>query len=506
MKNSTYLLSASFLFVVLLCLGSVLGLLSMSRNLLALSGESSFTNNEVSSNHIREFVIPTPDSGPNAIISASNNTFWLTEFNAGKIAEFIEGNTSFKEFSVPENGSQPDSIGVDHLGNVWFSDYSGEGSVWMFNPKTDKFTKFTPPTPNSKPLSIVADSENNIWFTEFIGNKLAELVYPNYSLKEYSLPVANADPAVLAFEPNSSLIWITEAGAGAIASFNTETFSFSQHDPPPYISLSDPVGIVADPKGDIWISEHGGSAVVEFISSNSTWRKYPTSSPPTSSGYPVSAVATIAMDKEGNIWFVEHFANRVGKLDPRTDTMEEFQIPTPGAYSVLSTLDSEGNFWFTEYDANRIGMIPNNVTSPLIVNSTTNLSVNAGERVTLPLTITNDGSIPLQIGMGASSSFTYSGETTPNEVSFNVSSITLQPGRSVTMNVSITPDPNLSPGIYSVSFVASYGNNTSIHVSFLEVSNDLYILYLVESKLPIIILGLAIIGLTSLFLIRRYRR
>jgi hypothetical protein len=43
---------------------------------------------------IKQFQIPTVNSGPNAIISAGNNTFWFVEFAAGKIGEFSARNDS----------------------------------------------------------------------------------------------------------------------------------------------------------------------------------------------------------------------------------------------------------------------------------------------------------------------------------------------------------------------------------------------------------------------------
>ncbi len=133
-------------------------------------------------NEIRQFQIPTNNSGPNAIISAPNGVFWFVEFTGGKLGEFFAQNNSFKEYLIPENKSVPASLGKDHLGNIWFSDQSGNGSIWMFNPATDHFTQFNTLTRNSNPLFILADNQNDIWFTESTANRIGELVYPNYKM------------------------------------------------------------------------------------------------------------------------------------------------------------------------------------------------------------------------------------------------------------------------------------------------------------------------------------
>ncbi len=259
-----------------------------------------------------QFPIPTNNSGPNAIISAPNDTFWFVEFTAGKLGEFFGQNDSFKEFQIPENNSIPSSLAIDGLGNIWFSDQSGSGSIWKFDPSTAKFAQFDTLTKKSTPLFILADQQNDIWFTEITADKIGELIYPGYQMVEYSLPTPNAEPVEMAWSLNKSSIWITEAESGKIARFDVSTHNFVEYSAPTSLSLKDPVGVVADSLGNVWISEHGGSAVVEFTPSNSSFRAYPTSVP--TGDFPISAVATIAMDSQGRLWFVEHYANEVGRL------------------------------------------------------------------------------------------------------------------------------------------------------------------------------------------------
>ena len=173
-------------------------------------------NTQQIANQIRLFSIPTANAGPNAIISAPNQTFWFVEFAAGKLGEFFVQNDSFREFQIPENHSVPASLAMDGQGRVWFSDQSGNGSIWMFDPKTDNFTRFNAVTPKSTPLFILPDNQGNIWFTESTANKLGELSYPGYKMTEYTLPTTQSGPVEITFGTNESVIWITEAFAGQI--------------------------------------------------------------------------------------------------------------------------------------------------------------------------------------------------------------------------------------------------------------------------------------------------
>lgn len=310
---------------------------------------------QASASLITEFKIPTTNSGPEAIISAPNQTFWFTEINAGKIGKLFGNNGTIQEFKANATGVEPDSLAMDRQGRIWFSDPSGHGSIWRFNPNTMVFRRFNTTTPNSFPLSIFIDQGNNTWFTEVTGNKIGE-IYPDDTMAEYGLPSAGSGPAGMAYQNGTSFLWITETYANRIARFNIADHSFQEFTPS--VAVNSPVGIVLDRAGNVWIAEHGGSSVDQFFPSNSTLKKYSTS-PPTG-GYSLTAPATIAIDKKGRLWFMEHLADRVGRLDPFSNTLDEFNVPTSGSYSVLNALDQAGNFWFTQYAANEIGMVPAN--------------------------------------------------------------------------------------------------------------------------------------------------
>ena len=304
---------------------------------------------------ITDYQIPTSGSGPEAIIAAPNQVFWFTEFNAGKIGELFGQNGTIRDWPANATGVKPASLAIDHQGRVWFSDTSGHGSIWMFNPATTVFRRFDTITANSFPLSVFIDQANNTWFTEVTGDKIGEVLYPSNMMVEYPFP-AGSGPAGIAHQDGTSLLWVTETYANRIAGFNMTDQTV--HEFTPSQAIFSPLGIVLDKTNNVWIAEHGGSSVDEFFASNQTLRKYPTS-PPTG-GYTFTAPATITLDSNGRLWFVEHLADRVGRLNPASSKLDEFSGLAPGSYSVYDTIDESGNYWFTENTANKIGMIPAN--------------------------------------------------------------------------------------------------------------------------------------------------
>jgi virginiamycin B lyase len=519
-KCKSKIVTVASILLILMLISQMMSSAQLSYNFrISTKTLASDTELQPLSNPIKSFPIPTSSSGPNAIVAGPNGTMWFTEFTAGKIGEFFISNQTFREFAVPVANSNPDSLAIDQFGTVWFSDYS-LGRIWSLNSTSGVFHQFQIPTPNAGPLFVLVDGKHNIWFTEATSYKIAELTYPSYSLTEYPLPNSEDEPLEMILDQNHSTIWISIANrntqAGAIGSFNITSKQFGEIYSPPF-SLQDPVGIVLDKYGNVWVSEHRGSSITEFSPSDSTWRKYPTSLPPACYQVPISAPATLAIDSKGNLWFVEHFANLVGRLNPSTGMLQEFNIPSPClpyAYSVLNAIDSKGNFWFTNFDGNTINMIPGNVSTgietTLIQSNVGEIpTVQAGQSVQIEIQVTNVASTSQTLSLNVSSSFSSDGSIPSNEYSFNITgdAIQLESGRSAEVTAKITPDISLASGVYSISIIFAGDNSSTGQTLFLKVTaSPLYFFYHVSDYFQYIIIAGVLVLAGFYFSLRRQRR
>ena len=453
-----------------------------------------------SSSPITEFNISSGNSGPEAIISGPNRTFWFTEFNAGKIGEFNAKSSTFKHFTIPEAGARPVTLAMDRLGRIWFTDQN-VSSVWLLDPSQGtggSFHQYLTATPQSTPVFVLIDPINNTWFTDTTANFIGEITYPSGQMMKYPLPNPLSGPGEIALQNGTQYLWITESYSNKIARFDMVNHTFQEFTPS--VSLNSPVGIVVDKYGNVWVSEHGGSSIVELSPDSSTFAKYPTSQ---AAGLAQTAPATLTIDRMGRLWFAEHLANRVGRLDPSTGIMDEFVIPIPGAFSWLNTLDSNDSFWFTEYYANEIGMIPWNASSPVRISPMLipTGQVTAGQTVSSQVSITNISAHQITLGLNVTSSFASDGLTTSSEVSLSRGSLTLNPGQTANITATITPDFSLSSGVYAVGVVATYGVVSSVGLIFLRVQGSL--LFLLETFLPEIFIAAASVLVVTLLLKRR---
>jgi virginiamycin B lyase len=64
-----------------------------------------------------------------------------------------------------------------------------------------------------------------------------------------------------------------------------------------------------------------------------------------------------APDKEGNLWMPYYGgANKIGKLDPETGTVREYEVPNPNAVAIHSAYPAaDGNVWLAEFGVNKLG-------------------------------------------------------------------------------------------------------------------------------------------------------
>ena len=64
-----------------------------------------------------------------------------------------------------------------------------------------------------------------------------------------------------------------------------------------------------------------------------------------------------APDQQGNVWMPYYGgANKIGKLDPETGTVQEFEVPNPNAVGIHSAYPGpDGNVWLAEFGINKIG-------------------------------------------------------------------------------------------------------------------------------------------------------
>jgi uncharacterized repeat protein (TIGR01451 family) len=202
-------------------------------------------------------------------------------------------------------------------------------------------------TAGSGPHGITEGPDGNLWFTEFNNNAIARIT-PAGTVTEFSLAgfQAGSDPANITAGPGG-LLYFTEEGVGRIGSINPLAGS----DAAILASLKQSAGvgagagaglfgITAGPDGNVWFTEQGASKVGSITPDLGTIRDTQT---PTAGASPEGIVT----GPDGALWFTENTADQIGRVTTAGIVTNEFQLPS-GLPSDI-TDGPDGNLWFTAY-------------------------------------------------------------------------------------------------------------------------------------------------------------
>jgi len=108
------------------------------------------------------------------------------------------------------------------------------------------------------------------------------------------------------------------------------------------------IGITADSHNDIWITEGNDGYVDRIDPATNKYRRFqvPTASP---------SLSAITLGPDGNLWFTETFAAKVGRITP-AGVITEFALP-PSSGPLDITAGPDGNLWYTDTFQYEIGKL-----------------------------------------------------------------------------------------------------------------------------------------------------
>ncbi len=225
-----------------------------------------------------------------------------------------------------------------------------------------KVTEFPIATANTQPIRITSGPDGNLWFTQnSFANGGVSRITTSGAITSFPTAVGS-QPAGITTGPDGNL-WFTESSfpnpkigrittAGAITEFNTQALPGGGT---ATVTNSTFVDITSGNDGKLYFADNANSRIGSIVAVANgglpvgaiTFVNTPTAA---------SAPTAIATTNDGNIWFTEHDANKIGRLNPTTGTITEFAIPTANAQP--QDIASAGNvLYFTEAGTNKIARI-----------------------------------------------------------------------------------------------------------------------------------------------------
>jgi len=361
-----------------------------------------------------------------AVVTDYDGNVWFTQTNTGKVAKFDPSTERFTEYDNPlwPPGERSMMWGIDYApdGSVWFTDERFD-SIWKFSTIDEKYERIEYPSEgNSLPQKLQIDG-SQIIINDFTGNKLT-LLQQNQSGDEINYleipsPFDNSVTADFALDANDNIWytnWLFQQG-GVLVKFNQNGYldsviksdekflpliDFIEIYPLP-LELLTPNGAVVDDDGTIWLADTTSSFFFNFDPLTEEFTQYVTAEPQLSTygnqtgviKFPISRPYWIDINDQGQLVFNEQTSNNISVMDPRSQTLVEYHIPSKNPYwgdcdpgtstTMLESLLDETStmmencglaqvfdfaiygekIWFTEWVENNIGVVDTSVPLPL---------------------------------------------------------------------------------------------------------------------------------------------
>ncbi len=367
-----------------------------------------------STDYIQEYSIPTSCTNPLAITTDYDGNVWFTQTNTGNLAKFDPITETFTEYDNPSwpEGGRSMMWGIDYApdGSVWYTDETYD-SVWKFSTIDEKYVRLAYPSEgNSLPQKLQVDG-SQIIINDFTGNKLTflKLGQSTEDVEYTSLPspIDDSVTADFAMDANDDVWftnWLFQQG-GVLVKFDQHGYFDSVsnsgeqflplldfieiYELPP--ELLTPNGAAVSNDGTIWLADTTSSSFFNFDPSTTKFTQYTTADPLLSTygnqtgivKSPISRPYWIETNDTGNVVFNAQTANNISVMDPKSQTLVEYQIPSknpnwgdcdPGTGMMLSdcglaqvfdfTIHGE-KIWFTEWVENNIGVVDTSLELPI---------------------------------------------------------------------------------------------------------------------------------------------
>jgi virginiamycin B lyase len=265
---------------------------------------------------IRAFAEPANFTSPLFVALDAAGNVWFTQPNSDAIGELSPQSGTWKQWAVTK-GSMPYDLVVDKNGNIWFTEIKS-GKIGFLNPRTREVVDNAIPTPNSQPYGITMDPQGNVWFSE---NKVG-LGQIGFFVPSLSGKVTIVEHAVDVSRPHmittdsASNVWFSGGFQGVVGEFNPATGNSRSF----FVSSS------ICPNPDACFNTH---------------------------------ISGIGVDADGNVWFDDSLAQRIGFLNPKTGRVVSKNLSNKNAHPYDGlVVQSNGTVWFTEQDILQLSMWP----------------------------------------------------------------------------------------------------------------------------------------------------
>lgn len=250
-------------------------------------------------------------------------------------AKFPDGVGPIKEFpAFPTPTGFSCEVATANNGDLITDQFLGN-KMGRVDPHTGKVHEIPLPNPAGLPGGQNRGPNGDIWFMEVGGNAIGQLDPETEKITTHPFPWANVNvttglpiPEQINLGPGipfddtwgqDGKLYFTAIGLNSIGSFDPATQKWELFPIPS--PVAGPVAMEEGPGGTIAITEGLSNKVALFDPHTHQWREFPIPTP----GVTFPAGLTVSPDDK-YLYFGETLSSKVGRLDPKTGEIKEFNL------------------------------------------------------------------------------------------------------------------------------------------------------------------------------------
>jgi streptogramin lyase len=329
---------------------------------------------------------PTTFEKPQGIIAGPDGNVWFAEEDGGRVTRLSPGGAVLGSTTLSAGGT-PQSLVVGPDGNVWVTEPGVNKIAKLSGSNGSLLGEFAAP---GEPEGIAVGPDGNLWFTENTGDKIGKMNTSGTLLAEYAVMPGARPFGITAGPCGDPGLWFTEEEGGRIGKVST---SGTVTEYPVSGSNSNLRGIAAGrtPNCNLYYANRGHGSIGRVTPDGTVIEGFV---PLATGSNPIGIVASA----RGDLWFTENGINVIGRAAAADGALlDEYAIPTPSTFPDGIGLGPSGGatIYFTEAGGNRVGYVNAGGATAgpdLAVSKSVEVSGDAGEQTLLyTLSYTNAG-------------------------------------------------------------------------------------------------------------------
>jgi len=228
------------------------------------------------------------------------------EFLAGKALKYRA-----VTYDLTNHFAEPHDVASDPTGNAWVAERAGK--LGRFDPKTYEFVEISPP-----PGPAAANRQR-------LGNPQID---------------------------SRGILWVADGPNGRWLSYDTKYDKFASFQWPKGHGNAGGNSMAISPDGRIYATGLGKEVRV-LNPETAEFKFYPS---PSAGGKVEPGAYGLAVAGDGSVWWAEDNIDKMGRIDPATGAIEEYQIPyTEGhAFPRRMNTDAHGDLWVALWQAGKL--------------------------------------------------------------------------------------------------------------------------------------------------------